>query len=139
MYNFHNNIIINLFITGANATNEQGVQELIKSSGLLSIVAVGILAPIIEELVFRKAFREVFNNKWAFILSSGLVFGALHVVLSLSSAWDLFYIIPYSSLGIAFGYMYYKTDNVYTSIFIHMFHNTALTSLSLISGALILL
>lgn len=133
------NIIINLFITGANATNEQGVQELIKSSGFLSIVAVGILAPIIEELVFRKAFREVFNNKWAFILSSGLVFGALHVVLSLSSAWDLFYIIPYSSLGIAFGYMYYKTDNVYTSIFIHMFHNTALTSLSLISGALILL
>jgi len=133
------NIIIGLFIPSAQATNEQGVQELIKSSGVLSVIAVGILAPIIEELTFRKAFKDVFKNKWAFILSSGLIFGALHVVLSLSSLWDLFYIIPYSSLGIAFGYIYYKTDNIYTSIIMHMFHNTVLTILSIIGGAVIIL
>lgn len=133
------NIIINLFIPGAEATNEQGVQELIKASGYISMLAIGILAPIIEELTFRKAFKDVFKNKWVFILSSGLIFGALHVVLSLKSAWDLFYIIPYSSLGIAFGYMYYKTDNVYTSIIMHIFHNTVLTLLSIIGGAVILL
>lgn len=133
------NIIISLFITEAQAGNEQGVQELIHSSGLLSIIAVGILAPIIEELTFRKAFREVFNHKILFVLASGLIFGGLHVVLSLNSYWDLFYIIPYSSLGIAFGYMYQKTDNIYTSIIMHMFHNTALTLLSLAGGAMILL
>lgn len=133
------NIIIGLFMPEAQATNEQGVQELIKASSILSIITVGILAPIIEELTFRKAFRDIFKNRWAFILSSGLIFGALHVVLSLSSPWDLFYIIPYSSLGIAFGYMYDKTDNIYTSIMMHMFHNTALTILSIIGGAMILL
>lgn len=133
------NIIIGLFIPSAQATNEQGVQELIHTSGFLSVIAVGILAPIIEELTFRKAFKDVFKNKWAFILLSGLIFGSLHVVLSLSSAWDLFYIIPYSSLGIAFGYIYYKTDNIYTSIIMHMFHNTVLTILSIIGGAVIIL
>ena len=133
------NLIIGLFITQAQAGNEEGVQELIHSSGVLSVIAIGILAPIIEELTFRKSFREVFNHRILFVLASGLIFGGLHVVLSLNSLWDLFYIIPYSSLGIAFGYMYQKTDNIYTSIIMHMFHNTALTSLSLVGGALILL
>lgn len=133
------NIIIGLFIPEAQATNEQGVQTLIHSSSILAIIAVGILAPIIEELTFRKAFREVFNHKILFALASGLIFGSLHVVLSLNSLWDLFYIIPYSSLGIAFGYMYQKTDNIYTSIIMHMFHNTVLTLLSIVGGAMILL
>ena len=35
--------------------------------------------------------------------------------------------------------MYQKTDNIYTSIIMHIFHNTALTTLSLIGGAMILL
>lgn len=132
------NILIGLFITQAQAGNEESVQEIIHSSAL-SIIAIGILAPIIEELVFRKSFREVFKNKTLFVLASGLIFGGLHVVLSLNSYWDLFYIIPYSSLGIAFGYMYQKTDNIYTSIIMHIFHNTVLTTLSLMAGAMILL
>lgn len=133
------NIFIGLFISNAKAGNEEGVQQLIHSSKFLSIFAVGILAPIIEELTFRKAFRDVFTNRTLFVLTSGLVFGGLHVILSLNSLWDLFYIIPYSSLGIAFSYMYQKTDNIYTSMIMHIFHNTALTTLSLIGGAMILL
>lgn len=132
------NILIGLLITQAQAGNEQSVQELIHSSSILSVITVGVLAPIIEELVFRKAFRDTFKNNILFVLASGLVFGSLHVLLSLNSLWDLFYIIPYSSLGIAFGYMYVKTDNIYTSIIMHMFHNTALTILSIL-GAMIVL
>lgn len=131
------NIAIGLF-TSAHAGNEESVQELIHSSKFLSIFTIGIIAPIIEELVFRKSFRDVFKNDLAFIIVSGLVFGSLHVVLSLNSAWDLFYIIPYSSLGIAFGYMYCKTDNIYTSMFMHMFHNTVLTTISVIGMGVIL-
>ena len=122
------------FLTPAQAVNEQGVQELIHSSSILSIITVGVMAPIIEELTFRKAFKDVFKNNLAFILTSGLVFGALHVVLSFNSLWDLLYIIPYSSLGIAFAATYAKTDNIYVSIFMHMFHNTALTILSIVAS-----
>lgn len=132
------NILISFFITQAQAGNEESVQELIHSSSILSLITVGVLAPIIEELTFRKAFRDVFQNKIIFVLASGLVFGGLHVILSLNSYWDLFYIIPYSSLGIAFGYMYVKTDNIYTSMIMHIFHNTVLTTLSIL-GAMIIL
>ena len=90
-------------------------------------------------LTFRKAFRDVFKNDLVFILTSGLIFGGLHVLLSLSSAWDLFYLIPYCSLGIAFAKMYKESDNIFTSIMMHMFHNTALTIISVIGiGAIIL-
>lgn len=132
------NILISLFITQAQAGNEEGVQELIHSSSILSLITVGVLAPVIEELTFRKAFRDVFKNKIIFVLASGLIFGGLHVILSLNSYWDLFYIIPYSSLGIAFGYMYVKTDNIYASMIMHIFHNTVLTALSIL-GAMIIL
>ncbi len=127
------NIAIGL-LTDAKAVNEESVQELIHSSNYLSIITIGFLAPLIEELTFRKAFRDIFKNDLVFILTSGLVFGALHVVLSFNSLWDLLYIIPYSSLGIAFAATYNKTKNVYSSIFMHMFHNTVLTIFSIVLG-----
>ena len=132
------NIIIGLFIKQAQATNEQAVQQLITSASYLSIIAIGILGPIIEELVFRKSFREVFKSKYLYILMSGLIFASLHVLPSLNSVWNLFYLIPYSSLGFAFAATYYKTNNIYAPILVHMFHNTVLTTVSLI-GAMIVL
>lgn len=132
------NILIGI-LTNAKAVNEESVQELIHSAKFLAIITIGVIAPIIEELTFRKAFRDVFKNDIAFILASGLVFGALHVVLSLSSLWDLLYIIPYSSLGIAFAMIYVKTKNICVSTFMHIFHNTALTILSIIGTGVILL
>lgn len=131
------NVLIGL-LTPAKAVNEEAVQEMIKSAKLISIIAVGIIGPIIEELVFRKSFREVFKNNALFALMSGLVFGSLHVVLTLSGPSDLLYIIPYSSLGIAFAYMYIKTDSIYTSMIMHIFHNTVLTAMSVYGLGVIL-
>ena len=126
------NIIIGLFITQATAVNEQSVRELIKSSSLISIITIGIIGPINEELTFRKAFRDVFKNDTAFIILSGLIFGGIHVLLSLTSPWDILYVIPYSSLGIAFAKIYQQSDNIYAAIIMHIFHNTVLTTLSII-------
>ena len=100
---------------------------------ILMLINAGIIAPIIEELTFRKAFKNVFQNKWVFILSSGLIFGGLHVITSFSTPLELLYIIPYSSLGISFAYMYYKTNTIYTSISMHIIHNTVLTLLSILT------
>lgn len=132
------NLIIMFLFTEAKAGNEEGVQNLISGSGFISLLAIGILGPMIEELTFRKAFRDLFKNKWLFVFISSFIFGGLHVVLSLNSLWDLLYLIPYCSLGVSFGLMYVKTDNIYTSIIMHMFHNTAITSLSIL-GAMIVL
>ena len=129
------NLLIITFSPNSVAANEQQVQQLIGSTPWVSLICVGILAPIIEEFTFRKAFYDAFSKGWLFIIVSGLVFGSLHVVLSLESLWDLLYLIPYSSLGIAFGFTMSKTKNVFPSILVHMFHNTCLTLLSIAGGS----
>ena len=132
------NAIISMILGGAIATNEENVRGLLRNSPIITLLITSITAPIIEELVFRKTFRDAFSNKWVFVLSSGIIFGSLHVLLVLHSLGELLYLIPYCSLGIAFSYMYYKSDNIYTSIFVHMLHNSILSILSLISLGVIL-
>ena len=134
-------VVSNLIIgslTTANANNEESVQEIIKSTKYFSLIAIGIMGPIIEELVFRKSFRDLFTNDKVFILASGLIFGSLHVIIDFKSVVDMLYVIPYSSLGIAFAAMYVKTDNIYTSMFMHIFHNTVLSTLSIVTLGVIL-
>ena len=132
------NIIIGLFITKAKANNEAGVQELITGSTYISIIIFGIIAPFVEEVVFRKSFRDVLTNDKLFIITAGLIFGGLHVIPSMTSLWDLFYLIPYCSLGIAFSMIYQKTDNIFYSMFVHMLHNTGIIVLSTIGIGAIL-
>lgn len=127
------NIIIAFILGVGQAENEKAVQEMISSLPWLMLIVAGIIAPIIEEIIFRKCFKNAFNNKWLFIITSGIVFGALHVVTSFNSPIELLYIIPYSSLGISFAYMYSKTDTIYTSVTAHMLHNTILTLLSILT------
>ena len=130
---FLSNCII-IFIVGLNqAQNEQAVQKMISTLPWLMLITAGVIAPITEEIVFRKSFKNSFKNKYLFIILSGVVFGFLHVISSYNSPIELLYIIPYSSLGIAFATMYYKTNTIYTSISMHMLHNIILTLISIIS------
>ena len=126
------NIIITFVINLGQAANEQAVQSMISSLPWLMLINAGLIAPCTEEIIFRKGFKKAFPNKWLFIILSALVFGALHVVTSMTSPIELLYIIPYGALGAAFAYMYQKTDTIFTSIAMHMFHNTALILLSIL-------
>lgn len=126
------NIIITFVVNLGQAANEQAVQSMISSLPWLMLINAGIIAPCTEEIVFRKGFKKAFPNKWLFIILSGLIFGALHVITSMTSPIELLYIIPYGALGAAFAYMYQKTDTIFTSIAMHMFHNTTLILLSIL-------
>lgn len=126
------NIIISFILKNGQAANEQAVQKMISNLPWLMVINAGILAPFIEEIVFRKCFKKAFPHKWMFILSSAIVFGSLHIIPSFTSPLEFLYVIPYGALGGAFAYMYSKTDTIYTSIAMHMFHNTALTLLSIL-------
>ena len=46
------NLFINIFLPQATAGNEESVQELIHASQFISVLAIGFLAPIIEEFTF---------------------------------------------------------------------------------------
>ncbi len=123
------NLAINPFTPGDLAENEQYVRQLIGSVPLYMLFSTVIYAPLVEELICRKALRDIIPNKWIFITLSALIFGGAHVIGTLSSLWNLLYIIPYGALGGVFAYVFYKTDNLFTSIFLHALHNGILISL----------
>ena len=105
---------------------------MISSLPWLMLINAGLIAPCIEELIFRKSFKKTFPNKWLFIIISSLVFGSLHVLPSMTSPVELLYVIPYGALGASFACMYQKTDTIFTSIAMHIFHNSALILLSIL-------
>ncbi len=126
------NILINTLFKLGQAENEQLVQGMITDFPLVMLLNAGVIAPIIEELVFRKTFRDTIKGKWAFILTSSLVFGFMHVLVA-TSLIEMIFIIPYTLLGMAFAYMYYDTDSIYTSILAHILHNTILILISILA------
>ena len=127
------NVLIKALTPSNIAGNEESVQAMIKASPYLTLICTGILAPFVEELVFRKSFRDAFNSKILFVIVSSLIFGGLHVVLSFEHTYELLYLIPYCSLAVAFGYSYVKTDNIFTTISLHAIHNTVITVISIVS------
>ena len=127
------NIIISPFTTLATSENQQAVIDSLKSFPIYTIIFTIITGPILEELVFRLSFRKIFkHSKILFIIFSGLIFGALHVVGSLSDLSNLLFIIPYSIPGFIFAYVYAKSDNIAVPISLHFIHNTVMVLLQLI-------
>lgn len=127
------NLVINR-IVGGGASNEEAVQSMIKTLPLVMLINAGFIAPFSEEMVFRKAFRDVFKKRWLFAIASGLVFGLLHCLGG--PLIEYLYIIPYGILGFSFALAYDKTDSIYTPLFLHMFHNTALILVSILRNIL---
>lgn len=137
------NLIITLFFPQATPGNEETLREYIDNYPLYMIFATIVNAPFIEELIFRKSMKDIFlvryNNKvtkYLYILCSGLLFGSLHVIGQVSSAYDLLFLIPYCSLGIVFAMLYYKTDNIFSTISVHFLNNFVSVILYLFTGAL---
>ncbi len=127
------NVIITFVFKAGGANNEKLVQSMIHALPWLMVINAGFLAPFNEEIIFRKTLKDVFGKyKWLFICLSFLLFGGAHV-MEVAKVWtDYLYIIPYGALGASFAIAYYKTDTVFTSMVLHMIHNTALILLSLL-------
>ena len=130
------NLLIATLTPVDEANNEVLVQEMLKLAPFLSFISASIVAPFLEEMLFRKSFGDIFKNKKIMVFASGLIFGLLHVVFSFKTPVDLLYAIPYGLLGSSFAYMIYKHDNIYLPITFHMLHNGILTLISIITMGL---
>lgn len=132
MIMFTLNIII-ANITNELAANEQAVREMIDQYPLYMAFQVMLYAPISEEIIFRKSIDKIFKNKYLYILASGLIFGGLHVISSITSPIDCLYLLPYCSLGFVFALLYKNTNNnIFSTITAHSIHNTLALLLYLI-------
>ena len=84
---------------------------------LPKVLFMVILAPVIEEYIFRKQLIDrmhIYGEKMA-VITSALMFGLFHGNLS-----QLFYAF---ALGLVFGYVYLKTGKLRYSIGLHMLIN----------------
>ena len=129
------NYIITIFINdGAIAPNEAANRELILNYKTYAIINSILIAPVVEEILFRYNFKNIYKNKNKYILFTGLLFGFFHIVINLSSIGLLLYIIPYSLLGMALAKIYKECDsNIWSNIFIHMLHNAFTIALLLLN------
>ena len=118
------NLVIVIITNGQLAANEEAVRGLIDKYPLYMAFQLVLYAPITEEIVFRKSIKDIIKNKNLYIIVSGLIFGGLHVLTSLSNPLGFLYLIPYCTLGCIFAHLYQKTDNIFSTITAHSFHNT---------------
>ncbi|AIG65289.1 CPBP family intramembrane glutamic endopeptidase [Weissella tructae] len=108
------------------ATNQQVLQDTF-NQGPYGIVFVGVLAiivaPIVEELIFRGiVMNYFFKNKgwwWNIILSAGL-FGYFHVY----AAFNPFDFLQYALMGGILAYIYKKTHQLQYAMLAHALNNT---------------
>ena len=117
------NLIIVTLFPNSMATNQESINSIFSKAPIYMIISAVLFAPIVEETVFRLSIRNIFKNDKFFILISGFVFGALHVVSSFNNFIDLIYILPYSIPGFFFAYALVKSKNIFVPISLHLFHN----------------
>lgn len=82
---------------------------------LLLVIGMVVLAPICEEIFFRGFVQRAYENhnkKYSFVIAA-IIFGAFHVLNGISE------VIPATILGLAMGYLLYKTDSITTSMIFH--------------------
>lgn len=90
---------------------------LMKSNPIPRIIVIGILAPIFEELIFRKLLIDRLSRYGSFIaiIVSGLFFGLFHGNFS-----QFFFA---TGIGLLFAFLYVKTGKIHLTIILHMMVN----------------
>lgn len=123
------NYLIGIIMPDSMPTNEETIRSIFELYPVYMFISAVIIAPVLEELVFRLSFRYMFTTDLVFIFMSGLMFGAIHVLPSAENLMELLYIIPYSIPGFVFAYVLAKSRNIFVSMGLHFIHNGILLAL----------
>ncbi|RYG71644.1 CPBP family intramembrane metalloprotease [Lentibacillus lipolyticus] len=101
-----------------NSENTQMIMDITRSAPIFVIVTT-IIAPILEEIIFRKIiFGELYKRVNFFIAAaaSALIFSIIH--------GEPQHTLVYASMGFVFAFLYVKTKRIIVPILVHMAMNT---------------
>lgn len=103
---------------------EDNSSELIDglTRNVLGVVTVSLLAPLLEEVLFRGAIQGYMMrryNPWVGIVSAALVFGIFHFN-PVQSAYAVL-------IGLVFGWIYYRTGSLLSVVVGHVLNNSMAT------------
>ncbi|WP_430788580.1 CPBP family intramembrane glutamic endopeptidase [Virgibacillus flavescens] len=102
----------------AGSANTETIMEITRSAPIFMIIPA-LIAPIVEEVIFRKIIFGNLYKKINFFLAaliSAFVFGIIH--------GEPQHILIYSSMGFVFAYLYVKTKRILVPIIVHMTLNS---------------
>ena len=112
--------VLNLLIEQAGIPNTMEDTFIEMSRNPLGLLSIALLAPILEEMLFRGAIEgrllRMWQNPWGAIIVSSLVFGVVHMNPAQ---------IPFAFLlGVMFGWLYYRTGSLLPGIIGHVLNNS---------------
>ena len=112
--------ILNLSIEQLGIPNTLEETFIAMSRNPFGILSIALLAPILEELLFRGAIQGILQNTlkkpWTAILISSFIFGVVHMNPAQ---------IPFAFLlGLMFGWLYYRTGSLLPGIVGHVLNNS---------------
>ncbi len=86
------------------------------------VVTVCIIAPIVEEIIFRGILWRVSEK----LISSNFAWAITSILFALAHL-DLIHIIAVFPLGVLFGYLRKRTNSIVAPMLAHALHNTVST------------
>ncbi|WP_332744630.1 CPBP family intramembrane glutamic endopeptidase [Hydrogenophaga sp.] len=101
---------------------EEQAFDRMMSGSLPAIVATCLLAPVLEEMLFRGIILRAFllqYPRWAAIWSSALIFGFAHM--------NVYQFVVASMIGVLLGWLYERTRSLIPCIALHGLYNAAAT------------
>ena len=112
------NIEIHVFGIKTTSENTAVLMDIIRMAPIFVIIPT-IIAPILEEIVFRKViFGAIYKRTNFFIgaAASSLIFALIH--------GEPKHLLIYASMGFVFAFVYVKTKRIIVPIIVHMAMNT---------------
>ncbi len=120
--------LVQSLIISLSGSEPAGIADLMLSGdNWANILTAGVLAPIFEELIFRKLLLDRVAPKYGStlaILLSGLMFGLFH-----GNFQQLFFA---AGLGFFFAYIYLRTGNILITIAYHMIINLSTSGVTVV-------
>lgn len=124
------NIILSIIYSLLNVTGDSENQQIIETAlsspvRPVVIIMILVLAPILEELIFRKFLIGYFKSKqlnpWIPYIISIVVFAAIHMNFTIE---DLIFFPAYLVLSAVITLAYkYSGNNIYVAILVHFLNN----------------
>lgn len=109
------------FMKVTGNANVDALQGIANAFPVLMLIYAFIVGPILEELLFRGLFMNLFfvDKPYLSLILSSIIFGALH------TSNDLVYLLSKIALGFVLGLVYLKTKNIKANIAVHILNNVS--------------
>ncbi len=125
----HESVILSQYLNLATLKPEQlklfnGVKEEFQEVPLaIIVITMAIIPAIAEEFFFRGFVMSCFHRyaAWRRVVFSAMLFGFFHVLMGGTMALERFF--PTAILGLALGWVAWRTNSLWPGILLHAMHN----------------